>query len=338
MNKINVAILGCGRMGNRHAIAYKKNSNVNLVGFYDSDISASKYLSLKYNSKYFNSSSEVFDDSKVDAISICTPNALHFDFLKLGIKSKKHILVEKPIVTKFKECDILHNLMKNNKKKLMVGHTHRFFSCNTMVKKLIDDGKIGTPLVVNTFDYIPGRIPTENMPSWVKNKKISGGGIFITDLVHTIDKITWWLKSDIEKVYVPYFSNSISKKNVEDVGIVILWFKNGSVATCVHGSPSPGKLDMSTKILGDKGEINLQFGGKLELINKKTTSIKYPFQNRSTAHTLHGFYDEINEFIDAIKEKRVPSVNCDTGIKTVKTVLSLYESIKKKSPISVNYY
>tara|TARA_B110000495_G_C23043752_1_gene628669 strand:+ start:12848 stop:13864 length:1017 start_codon:yes stop_codon:yes gene_type:complete len=337
MNKINVAILGCGRMGNRHAIAYKKNSDVKLVGFYDSDISVSKNLSLKYNSKYFNSYSELFHDSTIDAISICTPNALHFNFIKLGIKYKKHILVEKPIVTKFKECDILHNLMKNNKKNLMVGHTHRFFSCNTMVKKLLDSGKIGKPLLINTFDYIPGRIPTENMPSWVKNKKISGGGIFITDLVHTIDKITWWFKSDVEKVYVPYLSNSISKKNVEDVGIVILWLKNGTVATCIHGSPSPGKLDMSTKILGDKGEISLQFGSKLELINKKITLVKYPFQNRSSSHTLNGFYDEINEFIDSIKQKRAPSVNYDSGIKTVKTVLSLYESMKKKSPIHVNY-
>jgi UDP-N-acetylglucosamine 3-dehydrogenase len=335
MEKINVAIIGCGRMGNRHAKFYKQNKNVNIHGFYDSNQKLAIDLANKFHSKYFLDIDSIMNDVNIDAISICTPNALHYDLLVKGIKKNKHILVEKPIVTTLKECQNLEKIMKKVTTKIMVGHTHRFYPCNIALKSLLKSGKIGIPKVLNCFEYIPGRNPTDKMPTWIKNSEISGGGVLMTDFVHTIDKLSWILESKIKKVYAPFISNFISGKNVEDVAIVNLWFENGSVATCVTGCPSPGGIDSNIRVIGKKGEIQMEFAGKLNLLTTKKSSKKYKHQEEYQKHSDYAFKLEIDEFVKAIIYNLKPKITYMDGINTIKTVFAIYKSNEKNIPIEL---
>ena len=322
-------------MGARHAQAYNLHSKVDIKGFYDVKKSLAKNLALQFKRRIYSTMDSVLDDPEVDAVSICSPNTSHFNALKLAIKSGKNILIEKPIVTTLKHCNIITNLLRKTDLKVMVGHTNRFFPCNLSLKSVLESGRIGDPKIINTFDYMPGRIEGQKMPSWIKMKKVSGGGVFMTDLIHTVDKISWFMDSHIKKVSSPMLSNFITNKNVEDAGIAVLWLENGSVATCVHGCPSPGTYDMSTKIIGTKGEISLKFAEELKVYKKKISTINYPHKGNLLAHFKVGFFAEIDEFVKSINENRVPKVSYKEGIRAVRVILALYESFKTKRPIVI---
>jgi len=334
LKKIRVAVIGCGRMGKRHAEAYHFHPSVEIKGFYDIKTSLASNLASKYNARVYTDMFSAIEDH-VDAISVCTPNSLHFDILKSAIRLEKHILVEKPIVITLEHCNLIEKMMRGSSSKVMVGHIHRFFPCNIALKSVINSNKIGTPIVVNTFDYIPGKNPGESVPHWMMSKKFGGGGVLMNDLIHTVDKISWLLNSSIKKVFTPTMSSFGVKGDVENVGIVILWMANGAVATCTHGCPSPGSAEMSTKIIGVKGEVTLKFAANLEINKKSKSIIKYKHKGNYLKQSKIAFESEINEFVKSIKENRAPKVSYKDGIKAVKVILALYDSFKSKQPILV---
>lgn len=335
LKKIQVVILGCGRMGRRHADAYKNNPRVTIRGFYDIKKSLASSVASKYGVITYKSVNAVMSDSDVDAVSICTPNSQHYEILKLAIEYGKDSLVEKPIVTTKEHCDLLEKIMRKSKSKVMVGHTHRFYPSNIALKSLLDSGKIGTPKIINTFDYIPGRNPGQKMPNWIKNRDLSGGGVLMTDFIHTVDKISWLANSPIKKVHTHLISNFISKKDVEDAVVAIIELKNGLVATCVHGCPSPGAADMSIKVIGTKGEASMIFAGELTIVKDFISSINYPYKGNYMKHSTKAFSDEINEFVRFILENKQPRVTYKDGISAVRIILALYESFKTKQPVLI---
>jgi len=332
---ITFSILGCGRMGKRHAQILSQNPNVRINGFYDVDSSLAESLALEFNSKTYSSADSAIEDKDIQAVVISTPNSLHFEFLKKSIELNKDVLVEKPIVTTLEHCNKILDKMKYSKSKVMVGHTHRFYPCNLALKKLIDSREIGKIKLANTFDYIPGRLPGQKMPEWVKDQNLTGGGVFMTDFVHTVDKISWLFDSEIVKVYSPMLSSLTSNETVEDIGMATLWLKNGIVVNCVHGCPSPGCADMSIKIIGTEGEIDMEFAGKLNVLKDSLISIDYEGKGNSNEHTLLAFNQEINEFVSSILENRKPVVDYIIGIKAVKIILKLYESSKGDKPLVI---
>ena len=319
-------------MGRRHADAYRKNSKVIIKGFYDIKSSLAKSVSSQYGGVVYNNVDSVMSDPDIDAVSICTPNSQHYKMLEIAIKSEKDILVEKPIVTTEKHCDLLEKITSKSKCIIMVGHTHRFYPCNIALKSVLDSGKIGEPKIINTFDYIPGRNLGQSMPSWIREKKF-GGGVLLTDFIHTVDKLPWLVGQPIKKVHTHMLSNFISRGGVDDAVVCTIELKDGLIANCIHGCPSPGTVDMSLKMLGTKGEIHMIFAGELAILTKSKTQIEYPYRGDYIKHSTYAFYSEMGEFVKSVLERREPRVPLKDGIRAVRAVLALEESYKTKRPV-----
>lgn len=336
MKKIRVVILGCGRMGRRHANAYKNNPHVTIKGFYDVKKSLASSVSSEFKADIYSNIDSIMSDPAVDAVSICTPNTQHYEILESAIESGKNVLVEKPIVTTAEHCNSLLRIMKRSKNIVMVGHTQRFYPCNLALKSVLETGKIGKPKIINTFDYIPGKNPSEKIPDWIKDESLSGGGVLMTDFIHTVDKISWLMESNIKQVHTHLLSNFISRKKVEDAIVATIELKNGLIATCVHGCPSPGTIDMSVRVIGTEGEANLEFAEDLTILTNTKKHLKYLYMGNPTEHTRYAFFSEIDEFISANLEDRQPSITYKDGVRAVRVILSLYESFKKKKPIIID--
>lgn len=334
MQKIRVAILGCGRMGMRHADAYKKNPLATIAGFYDVKSSIASNVAAHYRSNSYKDIDEIMSDSNIDAVSICTPNSQHYETLDMAIKASKHILVEKPIVTTERHCDLLEKTAKKYKKKIMVGHTHRFYQCNIALRSVLDSGIIGKPKIINIFDYIPGKNPGQSVPSWTKEKKF-GGGILMTDFIHTVDKLSWFTSKAIKKVHTHMLSNFITRGSVEDAIMCTIELEGDLIANCIHSCPSPGTTDMSTKIIGTEGEVRMTFANEIAVLKESITQIDYPFRGNYMKHSTNAFYSEIDEFVKSIIEKREPKVSLNDGICAVRAVLALEKSYKVKRPITL---
>ena len=250
---VKIGILGCGRMGQRHAEAYAKISDANVIAFADVDVQKAGILAEKFHKKSVLIS-ELFTDPSIDAISICTPNSLHFENSITALKNGKHVLVEKPMALSLSDCDEMNRVAKENNLNLMVGQTYRYYPSSQKAKAIIDSGEIGEIKLIMGYGLDPGSLPGKTKtPDWALNSKF-GGGVFF-DAIHGIDLFRYWTNSEISSVYVPIMDKLFDDFSAEQLGIATLTFSNGVVATIMPVAPTWGIRDTGIKIIGKKGAL-----------------------------------------------------------------------------------
>ena len=331
--KIRVGIIGSGRMGERHADAYSHMNDVELVGFADAINEKSELLAKKFMKKSF-SIDKMLDDKSIDAIDVCTPNPFHAENTIASLKSGKHVLVEKPMATNLADCDEMIQQAEKSKLILMVGHTYRFYPSSLKTKEIIDSGEIGSIRLVLEYGIDPGQISGKGKtPDWALKKEM-GGGVFF-DTIHAVDKLRFWLNSEVSSVFVPIMDKIDDSSSAEQMGITNLVFSNGAVATLMPVAPSWGIRDTGCKIIGKNGALYVTYGEEVKVGKKEWKHFTFDHQakNATYEHNLQGFINEFSEFVDSIKKKRRPSVTGEEGKKNLRVVLAMYESFEKKKII-----
>lgn len=332
---INVGIIGTGRMGERHALAYEKITNANLLGFSDIIPEKSKNLSVQFNKTNY-SIEEILNDENIDAIHVCTPNISHFEIALKVIRSGKHVLIEKPMALTLEDCDILISESKKYNVNLMIGHTYRYYPSSLKVKEILDSGIIGEIKLIQGYGLDPGQISGKGKtPDWALNHEM-GGGVFF-DAIHGVDLFRYWFNSEVSRVFVPTMDKIYDEFSAEQLGMATLIFENNIVATIVPVAPTWGIRENVTKIIGKKGVISVSYGEEVKV--GKETWTDYDFEHKSKPakfeHNLQGFINEINEFIASIVEKRTPEVSGEEGKKNLQVILSMYESFNTKRIIDI---
>ena len=120
--KINAAIIGMG-IGQKHfeAIEGYKNSKVAIIC--EKDKKKILQLKKKYpNKKIVSNENKIFEDKKINLVSIASYDDYHFRQIIKSIKAKKHIIIEKPICLKKNELKKINNLLKKNSKIKMISN------------------------------------------------------------------------------------------------------------------------------------------------------------------------------------------------------------------------
>lgn len=339
MKKIGVGIIGAGRMGDRHVEAYSKIDEARLIGIVDVIPEKAKKLAKKYGVKWFKDIEHLLANPKLDAVNICTSSASHTEPSILAMEAGKHILVEKPLALTLNDCNKIISAAEKTGVFLMVGQTHRFYPSNIAVKKEIDSESIGNAFMASDFCMNPGFLPGKpRMPDWARIRAM-GGGVFMLDAVHTVDRLRWWLNSDVDAVYTVGMGRNVCKTEgeTEDSGVVAIQFKNKSYATITHISPSHGIYDNVTKIIGTKGVIHLVFGSEVKVGRQKWRRVPFLFQSSppSYSHVLQGFINELTEFVNSILEDQQPSVTGKDGRAAVEIVLAIYKSAETGTSVNL---
>ena len=110
MDKVNISLIGVGRMGQFHLNVINQINQINLSGIYDENKNHLDEISQKYNIKKFNSIDEAIDNA--DAVIIATPTIYHFEIAKKAVEKGKHVLVEKPMTETYAQALELEEIVK----------------------------------------------------------------------------------------------------------------------------------------------------------------------------------------------------------------------------------
>ncbi len=155
-----------------------------------------------YNSYIDMAEAEAAREDRIDWVSICLPNNMHYAVAKKFLECGINVYCEKPLTVTLEEAEDLLRITKEKDLIFGVNYSH---SGNAMVKEakaLVDDGLIGDVINVNAEylqEYLVDDIGAGNkemlqLSSWRKNPVISGGtnclGDIATHIEHTVSYIT----------------------------------------------------------------------------------------------------------------------------------------------------
>lgn len=181
---LNVALIGFGLSGRfLQAPFFEANLNFNLKTIVSNTQNPKDFFP---SAEIARSLDEVLADTDIDLVSICSPNATHFEYAKRSLLAGKHVLVEKPFTATVEEAEELILLSQKQGKILSVFQNRRFDSDFLTVKKLINGNLLGE---IHSFEIYFNRFkPVLNPKKW-KETVGAGSGIIYDLGSHIIDQI-----------------------------------------------------------------------------------------------------------------------------------------------------
>ncbi len=149
MRRVKTAVIGSGFMGRVHSEAIRRLGNVDIVAVSASNLpAAQKFAESLGVEKAYGSYSDLLADKEVEAIHVCTPNALHFPITKLALEAGKAVLCEKPLSMSASEAQQMVDLAQKTGLANCVNHNIRCYPVVQHVRRMVEAGELGEILVV----------------------------------------------------------------------------------------------------------------------------------------------------------------------------------------------
>lgn len=144
MNKLNFAIIGCGRIAQRHAKHIQNTTGAKLVATCDIISERASQLADTYDATAYEQVEELLKNPAIDIVSICSPNGLHAEHSIAALKAGKHVLCEKPMAISVYDCGEMIKTAEKANKRLFVIKQNRYNPPVHAVKEAIEAGQLGS--------------------------------------------------------------------------------------------------------------------------------------------------------------------------------------------------
>jgi len=330
MNKINLAILGLGRIGKIHAenIISLNECNLKIIidPISDSDNNFTD-LGVK-QSKHFD---DLLNESDIDGVIICSPSKYHVSQIKSLSELTKNIFCEKPLGLSIEEILDVKSLVSKKNLNLHIGFNRRYDPDFSELKRRILNDEIGDLHMIK----ITSRDPAPPPISYIKKS----GGIFLDMTIHDFDMVKYLSGSEISELYVKggcFVDPEIEKAKDVDTAIINMSLKNGVLATINNSRKAVYGYDQRIEVLGSKGVLKVEN----KLLNKVVKGTREGFissnpQNFFIDRYEQSYEKELMNFVQSIKGDLVDHADADDGLHALKAGLAANNSLLNNTPFLV---
>jgi len=349
LKPLRIGIIGCGWIAQTaHIPAYIENPKSRLVAICDDNKERLDEFARKYKiQNTFSDYQELLQSNSVDAVSICTPTAMHSKVAVESAKNGVHVLCEKPLASNLEEAGRIVQALSQNRIKFMVGFNYRFLPNHIMAKKFVDAGKIGKPLLIRGIVVAPGPYRADiDERDYLHEAKKRMGAFF--DLgSHLVDLFVWMMGKPSE-VYAT-FSSRINHTDIDDSATALIRFESnvlGNVTVSWVNLPDYQSASDSRmiEIVGTGGKIDSEFlGPSLYFYGSNSISSKIRGKVKITPDKFNpkvpdealkwSYKKEIDCFLESIVQDKKPPITLEHALLVLKVVLAAYDSAKHKSAV-----
>ena len=336
MEKVKVAVIGCGSIGPFHAASYSALENAELIAACDINEAAMKSLGDQYGlDKLYANYEDLLADEDIDAVSVCVPNRLHSIMTIAALQAGKHVLCEKPTATSTLEVEEMFEAQAKASKKLMVGLTRRFGADANLLKAHVEAGELGQIYYAKCGYLRRSGIP--GMGSWFTTKSEGGAGPIYDIGVHTLD-LTLWFMDNFKPASV--LAASYAKfgplgkgggdwgtpvpggpYDVEDLGTALIRMQDGaSVAFEASWAAHVGAGQFYSTLIGDKAGADL---GTMTIFTEEQGHF---VDKKLHSQTNDPYLAEAKHFVECIIEDKEPVTTADQMVGLQKALDAILKS------------
>lgn len=354
MKKIKTAVIGCGKVGHFHAQAFQRCENSELVACYGRNMEKTKAFADQYGIRAFTDLEEMVKETGVEAVAICTPHPNHAELAVKCCELGLHIAIEKPLASTLEDCDAIIKAAKENH---VVGSTicqRRFYRPAMRVKKAIEDGKLGQP-ILGTVNMLGWRdMAYYNSDPWRGTWEGEGGGVLINQAPHQFDLLLWYM-GEIDEIYGMWDTLNHPDLEVEDTAAAVIRFKNGAMGNIVVSNSQNPALFGNVRVHGSNGaSVGVQTDGGAMFIAGVSGITEPPVNDLWTipgeedklaeykkadsdfflsCDMVHFHYEQLQDFLNAIEKGTEPLITLEDGRRTVELITGIYRSQRDHKPV-----
>jgi myo-inositol 2-dehydrogenase/D-chiro-inositol 1-dehydrogenase len=270
--------------------------------------------------RIYPSGQDLVRAESVDAVVVSSIGPTHEEFVLAAIEQGKPVFSEKPLAPTVDACQrILDAELTRGRRLVQVGFMRRYDAGYRRMKRTLDDGLLGAPLMVHCAHRnasTPARGFTSEM--------------LITDAaIHEIDLMRWLLGREIAAVRAVLTPRHASRAPADllDPQILILEMADGVLVdaeifvNCAYG------YDIRCEVVGENGTVELGDGSEIVIRGGGLKSGRVPPDWRD--RFMQAYDVELQDWIDAVTvgEARGPSswdgyaatVAAEAGLESLRT-------------------
>lgn len=264
----------------------------------------------------------------VDAVVICSPNADHHGMTLDAARARKHVLCQKPLGITTAQADDMIRQCSEQGVLLGTAYPCRFAPVMWEMKRRVEAGEIGQILSLSATSRF-----SSTLTGWFVEPDRSGGGCIRDRATDVLDLCRWFLGREPVEVYAEAAALARPELRVEDVGILMITFEDGLIATIDPSWNRPAHWtrgeDVTLHILGTEGVIEGDITG--QAISCTTDTTRWLSYSESMEYYL------LKNFAESILAGRPPLVTGWDGRMGVAMAEAAYESVRAHRPVPIDH-
>jgi len=355
MEKVKTGIIGVGKVSHLHAAALQKAGASEFTAVCSRSMDKAKKFGGQYGIAAYSNIETMIQKGGVEAVVIATPHPVHAEPAIRAMKAGAHAIVEKPLASSLEDCDAMIRAAKEYRKKLAVISQRRLYAPVQRIRRAIDDGKLGEP-ILGTVTMLGWRDQKYYQSDpWRGKWKEEGGGVLVNQAPHQIDLLQWYM-GPIEELYGRWANLNHPYIEVEDTSIALIRFMNGAMGNILVSNSQNPALYGKVTVFGKNGAAaGVQTDGGAMFVAGMSTITEPPINDlwtipgeqeklkqwqkedadffASIDATQYYHRLQFQDFLEAIREDRDPMLSGEEGRKTVEIFTAIYRSQRDRKPI-----
>lgn len=325
---MNIAIIGCGVMGMTYAYNLGKMPGVQVSGVADLIQERADQAATASGANSYTDWEDMLEKERPETVAVCVPTYLHKTFVLKLAERGLHVICEKPAALTLEDAQEMEAVCLSHGVRLFIGHVVRFFPSYRNAYEQVRAGKLGEAKMAHFKRY--GSYP-QGIDHWYHDRAKSGG-VIMDLMIHDID-FACWLFGDVESVYASITEPSLSEMEYAQV---TMKFSSGAIANLTGFWGYPGPFTTQFEISGNEGIIRFDSNQVQSLDVKKVldNSHRNEAVQVPSSPTLHDpYYDELQHFIQCIRDGSEPIVSATDACHAIEIALACEHSAKTGQPV-----
>ncbi len=341
------ALIGCGRIATNHVKAVL-NNKLEFAAACDVEPKNIEKLLAKHGLekdssilRYTDYRKMIEEHPELELIAIATSSGVHAEIALFCIDHGINVIIEKPIAMSIEDADEIVRRGREKAVAVCTCHQNRFNVAVQKMRQALEAGRFGRlshgSIHVRWnrdrayYDQAPWR------GTWAED-----GGCLMNQCIHGIDLLRWMMGDEPDTVCGLTRQQQHPYLEAEDVGMAVVSFRNGTVAT-IEGTTNvyPENLEETLYLFGETGTVKL--GGKstnnIDVWNfadeTEADRGNKGLEEQTSNVYGNGHTSLYADVIDAVRNKRPPYVDAVAGRNALEMVLAIYKSMKTGQPVKL---
>ncbi|MFN7924703.1 MAG: Gfo/Idh/MocA family oxidoreductase [Bryobacteraceae bacterium] len=342
MANIKIGIVGMGWVAGAHIETFKHVKGADVAAVCSrrkldpAELEKQFGIPLRVYSRY----EDMLADSSIDVIDVCTPHPQHPQQSIAAAEAGKHLLIEKPLGTKWEDAVAMRNAIRKAKVQAGVCFEVRYSRQAQAIRATIDQGLVGK-IHYGEVDYFHGIGPWYGQYVW-NIKKDFGASSLLTAGCHALDLLLHYMPGPVEEV-TSYQTQSDSKyfKPYEypTTSVTLLKFADGRIGKVASVTDCLQPYYFHMHLVGSNGSV----------LDDKFTSLKWNGMGKDRWSHLgvpvvdsgdvadHPYQPQFQAFVDALKKnKPMPLTDFETAFESHRVVFAADRSAAEGRPVKLS--
>src|SRR6266545_7006116 len=339
-SRFKTALVGCGRIGERHARILASSPESRLVGLVDSELAKAQSYARKHGGRPYAEIREMIAAESPDMLAVCTPSGVHAEGVIAASRAGvRNIVVEKPMALRLPDADAMIEACDESGGRLFVVQQNRYNLAIQKLREALEAGRFGRLVLGSARVRWCRRQDYYDQASW-RGTWAMDGGVFSNQASHHVDMLAYMM-GEVASVKAMAATRLVSIE-AEDTGLALLRFSSGALGVIEATTAArPVDLEGSISILGQNGTVEV---GGFAMNEMKVWRFADPLPEdegvleryRTNPPDVYGFghHEYLNQAVRAIQTGAPAPIDGREGRKSLEVITAIYEASESGGPVA----